>query len=107
MRAGSARTRVTIQRPTTAADAVGQRIPTWATVAQRWGDLVQRQGTEQQGPAMLSVTTWELRIRYETALAELSPRWRVTTPSQTFDVGAVYNVNQRNRELRLTLTEVV
>ena len=101
------RTRVNVQRPATAADAVGQRLPTWETVAQRWGELIQRQGREQEGSAMISVATWELRIRYESAFAAMTPKWRITTPTQTFDVEALNNVGNRNRDLRLTLTEVI
>lgn len=107
MRSGSMRTRVNVQRPATAADAVGQRLPTWETVVARWGRLIHRQGREQEGSAMLSVATWELTIRYESALSGITPKWRITTPTQTFDVDAVNNVENKNRELRLTLTEVI
>lgn len=100
------RTRVSIQEPTVAADAVGQRVPSWTTVATRWGELIQRQGRETEAAAIISVTTWELRIRYESIFASMTPEWRVTTENQTFDVQSVINQNSRNRELLIRLVEV-
>ena len=38
------KTRVTIQSPTVAADAVGQRVPSWVTVATRWESLSSGRG---------------------------------------------------------------
>ena len=101
------KTRVTIQSPTVAADAVGQRVPSWVTVAARWGELIQRQGRESEGAAIITVTTWELRIRCESAFAAMNPEWRITTASQTFDVTSVINQNSGNRELLINLVEVV
>lgn len=99
-------TRVTVQRPTTTADAVGQRVPSWTTVVQRWARLIQRDGREAEGSAILSITTWELRLRYESALAAITPEWRVITATQTFDIGSVINLGSTNRELVLKLIEV-
>ncbi len=62
------------------------------------GQLIQRQGRESEGAAIITVATWELRIRYESAFAAMNPEWRITTASQTFDVTSVINQNG-NREL--------
>lgn len=99
-------TRVSVQRPTNTPDAVGQRVPSWATVVQRWARLIQRDGREAEGSAILSITTWELRIRYESALAAITPEWRITTSMQTFDIDSVINKDNANRELVLKLIEV-
>lgn len=107
MRSGTLRTKVTIQRPTVSADAVGQRVPSWETVAKRFGSLIQKSGREIEGSAVQTVTQWVLRIRYESALSSLSPAWRITTDTQTFDIESVANQNSRNRELVLTMIEVV
>lgn len=106
MRAGTLRTRVEFQRPVTAADAVGQRLPTWETVVKRRGSLVQRTGSESEGIAVQSTTRWELRVRYETALADMSTKWRVLSGGRTYDIDSVINQNSRNRELLIILIDV-
>lgn len=107
MRAGALRTRVSIQRPTTTADAVGQRVASWETIARRSGALIMRAGKEVEGSAIQSVTRWELRLRWETLLSGMTPEWRIVTDTQTFDIDSVVNQNNRNRELFLILIEVL
>ena len=105
MRAGPMRHRVTLQQPVVALDSYGEPVATWTTVDEVWAkvaplagrEFVQVQGTQAE------VTT-RVVMRYR---SDLEPKWRLVYTSHTYDVQAVINVGELNRELEVMCREVL
>lgn len=69
MRAGQLKTRISIERPSTATDELGQPIEGWADVAVVWGDVRHLSGTESiKAGAVTSAVNASIRIRWMTGL---------------------------------------
>lgn len=104
MRAGRLRHRVTIQSVTTNTDSYGQPIESWSTFAEVWAAVEPLTGREYfQAQQLQAEVTYRVRIRYLTGVL---PTMRVLHDSRTFEVQAVINLDERNRELHLMCREV-
>lgn len=105
VRAGRLRHRVTLQSATTSQDAYGAPVETWSDQATVWAAVEPLSGREfftvQAERAELS---HRIRIRHR---ADVTPSWRVSYDSRTFDIETVVNVMERDRELHLMCREVV
>jgi SPP1 family predicted phage head-tail adaptor len=105
MRAGELRSRVALQTATETQDDYGAPVPSWATTATVWGEVVDLSGREyfaaQQVNAEVST---RIRIRY---LAGVVPKMRAVANGRTFDILAVLDPDGRKRELHLMCKEVV
>ena len=86
MNPGRLRTRVSIQQLVPSINEVGEEIGTWTTIVERWGELRTLRGKEFEGAAIASEARYELRIRYENALSDMTTKWRVVRNSQIFDI---------------------
>lgn len=104
MRSGKLRRQVTIQSRSQAQNAIGEMADTWVTFATCYAELEDvLPGKEEIVAAQVNVAhTVMISMRY---VAGVTPRMRVLYGSRTFNVQAVANTGERDRELVLTCTE--
>jgi len=105
IRAGELRHRVTIQQKSVTRNTFGEEIVTWQDVATVWAAIEPLRGREffESQQVNAEVTT-RIRIRYRPGI---TPTMRVVYGSRIFDIQAVINVEERNRELHLMCREEV
>lgn len=106
MRAGRFRHFITVQQATETRDALGEPIPAWSTYAQFWAEVKPLVGREYF-TAQQDVTrvTHRIACRYDSALT-ITAKMRVSWDSRFFDIEAVLNIYERDRELHLMCVEV-
>lgn len=104
IRAGKLRSRVEIQRPVVSRGANGEKLETWETVATR--NIQIREEKRPTGGETFhanyqerAITLFQISLRWERRLCDLSPRWRLKSNTAIYDIEAVNNVEDRNREL--------
>src|SRR5690606_11880366 len=92
-------TRLTIQAPGTAVDALGQPIPGWTDVATVWGDVRHLNGTESiKAGAVTSAVNASIRIRWRTGL---DAGMRVLVGATVYEIKAVLPDTQRREHVDL------
>jgi SPP1 family predicted phage head-tail adaptor len=103
--AGRLRHPIELQRNTQARDTYGEPIETWATYKRVRAEIIGGAGSEQVvGQRVTGRGGLVVRIRYRSPEPEIIERVKFGT--RYFDINDVDNVEQRNRELILTCTEV-
>lgn len=103
MQAGKLRHRLTLEASTDTNNTRGEPIPTWSTVANVWAAIDPISGREGlAADQMYASATHRIRIRYR---AGVIPKMRFTKGSRVFDINAVLNVDERNREMVCLATE--
>ena len=103
MQAGKLRHLLTLQQATDVLNARGEAIPGWANVTDLWGSIEPLSGREGfQAQQMYASATHRVRIRYR---AGVVPKMRFLKGSREFEIDAVLNVDERNRELVCIATE--
>lgn len=103
MQAGKLRHRLTLQQSTDANNTRGEAIENWADEANIWGSIRPLSGREGfAANQMYASATHEIRIRYR---AGVVPKKRLKHGVRVFDIDAVLNVDERNRELVCIATE--
>ncbi len=102
MRAGRLRFTATVQSPEKTRGANGEELISWTDVAVRPCGLEPAKGAERPvaGIEVEAVVPWVVRLRYENAVAGISPEWQLIINATTFRVTAVENVHNLNRELK-------
>ena len=102
MRAGRLRHRVTFETATVTDDDFGEPDQSWASITTVWAGIEPTAGKERFA-AMQHQSEIDTLIvcRYHTALSALAPKDRATWNSKTFDIKAVINVDERNKELHI------
>lgn len=104
-RIGPMRHRVAIQRRTVAQNSYGEAVPTWSTLATRWGRLEPLTGREAwQAQQARPDVTHRLTLRY---YAGLLHRDRVQIDGATYQVESVTNPDGRKRFHELILKQEV
>jgi len=105
MRAGKLRHPIEIQYDNGSQNSFGQQIPDWTKLVDWHASIEPLQGNElwraQQVNAEVS---HRVRMRYR---ASITPRNRIVFDSRNFDILAVLNHDEKNRELELLCKEVV
>lgn len=105
MRAGKLRHKIAIQQITVTQDANGDTTKTWATVKSPWADVMPVSGREyfnaKQHTSEISHT---VTIRHDSSI---TPKMRVFYDSRYFDIEAVINEGERDRQTTLMCREVV
>lgn len=120
MRAGRLRHKVTIQEVTETPDAYGEPSESWTTYAERWASIEPLAGREYFAAKQEhSEVDTRIRLRWDRALVAVTPKHRVlytyplldgspeTTQTRIFDIEAVLNMQERNREIVLMCREVL
>lgn len=107
MRGGRLRHRLAVQRQNSAPDAYGEDTGTWSEIVQTRGDVEPLQGKELwEAQKATAEVTHRITMRYG---VDVLPEDRVinTTGAAhvTYEVTAVINVAQRNRELQVMCVE--
>jgi SPP1 family predicted phage head-tail adaptor len=100
IRAGQLNQRITIQRKTSAANTVGELVPTWTTHCTVWAAKQQLSGRERYVGERLRAdvdTSWRIRYR-----AGLDPKtMRISHSGAIYDLLAVMDPDGRRVELLL------
>lgn len=105
MQAGKLRHYVTVQTyEATGVDNRGNRTGAWEPLFEKVPcEIVTLAGKElEMARAIVAQANVKIRMRY---LPGLSARHQITWQGRTFHIGAIDNVEQRNRELVLTCVE--
>lgn len=106
MRAGRLRHQIRFERSTETVNAYNEPVQTWSLLASAWVGIEPLRGNERIA-AMQVQAAADVRIvtRYQTALSDLNPKDRAVFGSKVYDIKAVINVDERNRELQVMATE--
>lgn len=111
VRSGALRQRAEIQKVTTAANATGEQIATWALESRRWASIEPLSGRELFYAQQVTPTaTHRIRMRYFAGLTTARRIRFVASPTATarvFGIGSVLNKDERNREYELLCTEAL
>lgn len=103
MQAGKLRHLLILQQSTDVTNSRGEAIPTWSDVASVWGEVTPLSGREGLAAQQVYATaSHRVRIRYRPGVV---PKMRFLKGSREFDIDAVLNVDERNRELTCLVTE--
>lgn len=100
MDAGRLDRRVTLQRATTAADAYGERVQTWADLATVWaekiesGRLVAREQADA-GEARVALARRKFRIRWSETVAVIDASDRLLFEGDAYDILGVTELGRR------------
>jgi SPP1 family predicted phage head-tail adaptor len=106
MKFGRMDARITIQRATVVTNDYGERVPTWATLATVWADVIWREGSGAERIAsdqILSKQPVHFLIRYSTTVSSVSAKDRVSYGSKSYEIETIQEIG-RNDGLRLTCT---
>lgn len=106
MRAGRLRHRLTVQTATISQNAFGEPVQTWTTLATVWGAVEPLRGAERQRAMQVSATE-EVKIvlRHSATIGGIKPDDRILYGSKVYDISAVMNIDERNRELNVMAKE--
>ena len=105
MRAGGLRHRVALQQPSVETDAMGGESQTFVTYATVWASIEPLRGTERLAVQQAqSDQTHKIRMRYRKSL---TTQHRILFDSRAFNINAVANTFERDRELLVDCTEQV
>ncbi len=112
MQAGSLNRRVSIQTQSTSQDAVGQEVQTWTTVYTAWASIdVQQSQLIYSTAEFIEKVTHRIGMRWTSSIV-ITPNMRAvyteatTGVVHTYEIQAVLNTKQANRELVLMAYEI-
>ena len=78
---------ITVQQRATAADALGQPVDTWSTVAEIWGEIRHPSGVQQiKAGAEVSTVRASIKVRKR---SDITAAMRVLHGATTYDIKAV------------------
>jgi SPP1 family predicted phage head-tail adaptor len=103
MRSGLLRHKIEFQEKVTLRDSMGGEMVTWEPYCYSWASIEPLSGREyfaaQQAQASIS---HKMKMRYQ---AGIKPYHRIMWGDRTFDINAIINTDEKNRELVLFCTE--
>lgn len=103
MQAGKLRHRLTLEEATDTLNARGEAVPAWSTVTTLWGAIDPLSGREGfEARQLYASASHRIRLRYR---AGIVPKMRLTKGARVFEIDAILNVDERNRELVCLATE--
>lgn len=105
MRSGRLRFKVKIEKNTPVHASPGVDTPSWSTFATVWADIQPLTGKEFfTGAELQAEVSHQIRIRY---LDGVTSKMRVVYNSRIFEIEAVINRDERNKETVLACIEDV
>jgi len=108
VRVGALRHQVTVEQPVEAQDAAGAVTKTWTSVATPWAAVEPMRGQERfLAQQVAADVTHKITMRYESALASMTPKWRVSLGSRRFDLLAVLDPGERDTAIECLAVERV
>lgn len=108
MRAGALRHEVAIQQRSTSTDAIGGQVDTWSTLATLQAEVRPMQGRELLAARTIATeVTYKITLRYNSIFADpkTAATYRVSYDSRIFNVHAIINQGERDREISLLASE--
>lgn len=97
------RHRVTLQSYTTTQDAYGTPIQTWSDVGTYWAAVEPVSGKERFASGQrIAESDVRIIMRY---IGTILPAYRISFDSKLYDIKAIINRDERNREYELICTE--
>ena len=108
MQAGLLRKRIVLQSRPAPLDSSGSTSNVWTDVATVWGDLKPMSGRNlMAAQAVKSELSHEITLRYRPEFANpiLASEMRVVYSGRYFNIHAVLNRDERNREITLMAFE--
>lgn len=105
MKAGQLRHLITIEQPTETRDSMGGTITVWVPFATLWAAVEPISGREYFAADKVNAEeSHRIRIRhYPGITSKMRAKWN----DRTFNIRAVLNIQERNREIHLMCLEVV
>lgn len=98
------RHRITVQTPTET-NELGERVITWTDLIETWAEILPVQGNERfLDHQRYADVTHRVRMRWLAGVT-LTPKQRLVFAGRVFEITAVLNVEERNRELIVMCTE--
>ena len=105
MRAGRLRHQVVIQTPTETNDSQGQAIKSWGTFATVHAAVEPMSGREYFGASQINAdTSTKITIRW---LSGITAKMRVSYDSKLYNIEAIRNIGERDRQIELMCSEGV
>ena len=104
IRHGSLNKRITIETYTQAADSYGETVRTWVTYSTKWAS-VEPLAMRELIAAKEQASKFEImfRIKY---IAGVKPKMRILYNSDYYNIEAVINTRNKNKELQLFSSRV-
>jgi SPP1 family predicted phage head-tail adaptor len=92
--------RITIETPVRVANSYGEPIETFQAYAVRWAKIEGTIGREGfNGYQEINTYPTIFRVRYDELTKDISEKMRVSFDSRYYDIEAVVNYNQENKEV--------
>jgi SPP1 family predicted phage head-tail adaptor len=108
MKAGELNKRISLQSSTPALGTFGDQSKTWTTYATVWAAIEPLNGRElEYAKSIYSEAQYKIVIRYSTTVASVSPTHRALYGSRIFEINAVQNLLEGNRQLTLFCKEIL
>lgn len=106
---GIKRQRVQLRQPSRTVTALGDITSSWSNYGSPiWASIEPLRGEELYAAQQVQAeVTHKIRLRYSTDVANLNPKDQVIYGLRTFEILAVLNLLERNRELELLCKERV
>lgn len=106
MQAGRLRRRLDFESPATTKDSFGEVAEApWALETTLWGSIEPLIGRELlQAQQVQAAVTHRVRVRYDSTIG---PDMRIAYGSRSFEILAVMNPEERNRELEIMCKELL
>lgn len=96
MRAGKLDRRITLQQLTQGVDGYNRPTADWLTLATRWASWRRATANEQLAGGQVNAQVTDIfEIRYDSTVAALSPKDRLTYGSRTYDIVEVTEIGRR------------
>lgn len=102
MRSGRLRHRVRIERATETQNAFGEPVKGWSLLGEVWAGIEPLRGNERfQAQAVQSSEDVRIVMRFNPDLSDISTKDRVVFGAKVYDINAVLNIDERNREVHV------
>jgi len=97
---------VSVQSPSGAKDAYGERVTSWSTAADMYSAIEPLSVTNRFLAAQQEqLATHKITLRYQSEIANIDNSWRIVFGSRVFTVVGPMNEGERNREIVLLCLE--
>lgn len=103
---GRKRSRVVFQRRGTGTDSYGAPVETWTPLHTCWASITPLRGRDFLAAQQVQAeVTHRIFVNYNATTAGITPKDRVVLGTRNFDIEAILNVDELDRELELMAIE--
>lgn len=105
MQSGRLRHKISIEKVTETINDAGEVTESWGEFANIWAQIMPLVGKEYWSSRQVeSEVTGKIRIRY---LPGVTPKMRINSNNRIYNIEAVINIEERNMETVLLVSEVL